>query len=732
MEEGMSSFQRGDFEQAIASWTEAAQLYEKKGTPKQRIEVLTNLSQAYQSIGQHWKAIENLELALVLAEGSADRASAAFVLSNLGSVYIATGPTDKARQHLNEALANARELKDFGLSALILNNLGNLLVSENQYQEAVDAYVEASTIAEKVENAILSLIALSNAATASIRDGQHKKSKKLLDKALDRSKGTADSHDKAYALINIGLGYRELGSHMPRSKDSLVLLAFKAFSEATIVSESINDMRAVSYAWGYLGSLYEDEGRYKEALETTRRANFAAQQVNAPESLYRWQWQTGRLLRQQGKTDEAISAYRHAVDNLHTIRPEISVTYGSKESSFRESLGSMYFELVDLLLQRAATMQDREQQERFLIEAREKVELFKIAELQDYFQDDCVGVGQQGMATLDVVSQSAVVIYPIPLPDRIELLVSFPGGLKRFSVPVGIDALTQEIRDLRRKLEKRTSREYLPHAKQLYTWLIKPLEQDLASLSIDTLVFVPDGALRTIPMAALNDGKEFLVNKFALAITPGLNLTSPGPIRREGIKILSVGLTESSQGFPPLPHVSEELQTIQELYGGRLLLNENFLVSSMEKALQEEAFNIIHVASHGVFDSNVDGTFLLTFDDKLTLDRLDHCVGFLRFREDPLALLTLSACETAAGDDRAALGLAGVAVKAGASSALATLWYVNDRASSLLVSEFYRQLREPKVSRAVALQRAQLKLLSDLRYDHPGYWAPFLLINDWL
>jgi CHAT domain-containing protein len=392
----------------------------------------------------------------------------------------------------------------------------------------------------------------------------------------------------------------------------------------------------------------------------------------------------------------------------------------------------MYFELVDLLLQRAASTQDRDQREDYLIEAREKVELFKIAELQDYYQDDCVGVGQAGVTPLDVVSQSAVVIYPIPLPDRLELLVSFPRGLKRFLVPVGIDALTQEVRDLRRRLEKRTSREYLPHAKQLYAWLIEPLEPDLASLSIDTLVFVPDGALRTIPMAALNDGKEFLVNKFALAITPGLDLTSPGPIRREGIRILSVGLTESSQGFPPLPYVSEELKTIQELYGGRLLLNEDFLVSNMEKALQEEAISIIHVASHGVFDSDVDGTFLLAFDDKLTLDRLDHCVGFLRFREDPLALLTLSACETAAGDDRAALGLAGVAIKAGASSALATLWYVNDRASSLLVSEFYRQLREPKVSRAVALQRAQVKLLSDLRYDHPGYWAPFLLINNWL
>ena len=230
----------------------------------------------------------------------------------------------------------------------------------------------------------------------------------------------------------------------------------------------------------------------------------------------------------------------------------------------------------------------------------------------------------------------------------------------------------------------------------------------------------------------LHDGKRFLIDRYALAVTPGLDLTDPRPIETEDLKLLLVGLSESSQGFPPLQHITEELKAIQGLYGGKTLLNENFLLSSVEETLQNEPFNIVHIATHGKFESDVEETFLLTFDDKLTLDRLDQCVGFFRFREDPLELLTLSACQTAAGDDRAALGLAGVAVKAGARSAFATLWYINDQASSILVSEFYRQLLDPAVSRAVALQRAQLKLLKDLRYEHPGYWSPFLLINNWL
>jgi CHAT domain-containing protein len=400
--------------------------------------------------------------------------------------------------------------------------------------------------------------------------------------------------------------------------------------------------------------------------------------------------------------------------------------------SFRETVGPVYFGLVDLLLQRAASLQDRTQYEPYLVEAREAVELFKAVELQDYFQDDCVDTTRSRVATLEGVAQGAVVVYPILLPDRTELLLSLPTGLQRFTVPVGAQALTQEVREFRLLLEKRTTREYLPHAQQLYNWLIRPIEPALASARADTLVFVPDGPLRTIPMAALHDGQQFLISKYAVATTPGLKLTDPRPVPRRNTRVLALGLTEAVQGFPALPNVSPELDTVQRLYSGEVLLNQQFRIPSVEKELQEKPFNVVHIASHGQFDSDVKKTFLLTFDGKLTMDRLDQVIGRLRFHEDALDLLTLSACQTAAGDDRAALGLAGVAIKAGARSALATLWYINDQASSELVAEFYRQLQEPTISRAKALQRAQVKLLSNWRYEHPGYWAPFLLLNNWL
>ncbi len=732
MSEGMSWFKKGAFGKAISAWLEAARLFEKEERFKEKAETLILLAQAYQSMGQYNNALKSLEVALSLASQSGDRNRIAAILGQRGNTYLAIGNTKEAHKYLTEALSIARDLERPGLTASILNNLGNLFASRGNYREANRMYKESIVLANKIGNKELVAVSLVNAALSSMGDKKYDESESLLKKALDQFATMPPSHDMCYGLINIGLTYYDLSSHLNQSKDRLLVMASKAFKEAASVSDTIGDLQSQSYALGYLGKVCESAGQHQKALELSRRAIFAAQQTNTPESLYLWHWQTGRLLKAQGELDKAIAAYRRAVDALKSTRDEISIIYGRQRASFRESVGPLYFELVDLLLQRAALDNARENYEPYLIEARNMIETLKIVELQDYFRDECVDKAQAKVTSLDAFSKTAIVIYPVLLPDRLELLVSLPEGLKRYPVPVEADRITSEVRKFRKRLEKRISRQYLHHAKKLYDWLVRPIEKDLAFLSIDTLVFVPDGPLRTIPMAALHDGKQFLIERYALAITPGLDLSDPRPIETENLRLLLVGLSKSSQGFPPLPYIPEELKNIQDIYGGKLLLNEKFLLSNLEENLKKETFNIVHIATHGKFESNAQETFILTFDDKLTLDRLDKCVGFFRFREDPLELLTLSACQTAAGDDRAALGLAGVAVKAGARSALATLWYINDQASSTLVSEFYRQLFDPNVSRAVALQRAQLKLLKDLRYEHPSYWSPFLLINNWL
>jgi CHAT domain-containing protein len=168
------------------------------------------------------------------------------------------------------------------------------------------------------------------------------------------------------------------------------------------------------------------------------------------------------------------------------------------------------------------------------------------------------------------------------------------------------------------------------------------------------------------------------------------------------------------------------------LFPGAVLQNEAFVSENLQSELQQTSYSIVHVASHGEFSRKAGESYVLTYDGRLDMDDFERYMSMTTFREQPIELLTLSACQTATGDDRAALGLAGIAVKAGARSALATLWFINDRASAVLVSEFYTQLKNPSLSKVKALQQAQLKLLEDRRYQHPIYWSPFLLIGNWL
>ena len=725
---GAQMYRRGALEAAAASWAEAARAYERQRKPSELADTLTLLARAYQGLGRHQAAIDALQRARTAANKSGDRARLVSVLTGLGSASLAARRADQAETYLREAMALTRGDAE---QSEVLNELGNLAALRNRTDEALEAHRESADHARRAGHRLLAARAATNGARVAHRAGVPLEALKSIDAAHADLNALAPSHEMAQSLITAGLVYRDMRAALPEVSDRLWLTAANVFREAAGAADAVGDVRMASYAWGYLGELYEAEGKHADALRLTRQAIVAAQRTNAPESLYRWQWQSGRLLGAQGRIDDAIAAYRRAVGTLESIRADVAAGADAPQLSFRQSVGPVYLELVDLLLQRAGSLADG-QARPLLVEARESVELLKVAELRDYFRDDCVDAARARVRQLDVVSHSAVVVYPILLADRTELLATLPDGLKRIVVPIGLSELTHEIRRFRQTLEKRTTHEFLPHAQRLYDWLIRPLEGELGRQKTDTLVFVPDGPLRTIPMAALHDGHQFLIARYALATTPGIKLTDPRPLVRDKTRVLAVGVTEAVQGFPPLPFVSAELAAVREVFQGTMLLNEEFRLSALETRLQRQRFNILHIASHAQFERDVADTFLLAHDGRLTIDRLDEMIGLFQRRDEPLELLILSACETAAGDDRAALGLAGIAVKAGARSAVATLWHINDRASSELIAEFYRQLRDPAISRAVALQRAQLALLTDPRYAHPALWSPFLLINNWL
>jgi len=725
---------RGNFEESLPSWRAALDEAATEKDSDGQLKAALGLADALQQLGQYRLAEQALEHADGVAKAGTDKRLQARVESSLGTVYMLTSNPDDAEGLLTKSLALSRGIGDAHLIATALNNLANLHAYQKDNDKALPEYEEGISQAQKSGDKVLAGKIMANLVSCAVEAAAWDEAKKWAYQIIADGPHAPDSHDKAMALLGAGKASVDIFTQNDSSDDDLRLKAFSAYQQAAATARKIQDNRALSYALGYQGELYQMEGKSDDALVLTRHAAILAQELKSPDILFRWQWQIARILGLQKKREPAITAYQSAVATLQSIRHDMSLHYGNinYHSSFREAAGAIYFELADLLLQRADEAKTDAEIQTDLLAARDTAEDLKAAELEDYFQDDCANLLKAKITKVETISTSAAVIYIIPLADRTEILVNMPSGrIEREKSPATATQLEETATAFRVNLEKRTTDEYLEQSTQLYDWLIKPLAPLLANSKIDTLVFVPDGALRTIPMAALSDGDHFLVEKYAIATTPGLTLMEPKPLTAGKNNLIINGLSDSVQGFAPLSYVPDEVRKLNSLYGGPELMNAKFIQPNVDKEFASDTYSIVHIASHGHFDSDARKTFILTYDGKLSLDQLERMIRPSQMKDQPVELLTLSACQTAAGDDRAALGLAGIAVKAGARSAFATLWFVNDEASSILVSDFYTNLHGG-ISKAKALQQAQVKLLTDPRYGHPCYWAPYLIIGNWL
>ncbi|MCS7226988.1 MAG: CHAT domain-containing protein [Gloeomargarita sp. SKYB31] len=315
-------------------------------------------------------------------------------------------------------------------------------------------------------------------------------------------------------------------------------------------------------------------------------------------------------------------------------------------------------------------------------------------------------------------------------------------------IPV-VERFLNTLRDPR----LRTSDAYLKDAQQLYRWLIAPIEPELRARGIETLLFSLDSGLRLLPLAALHDGRQFLVEKYSLSLIPSVNLidTRYRPLRN--VPVLAMG-ADTFVNQSPLPAVPVELRVITEVWPGRQFLNQEFTIERLTQERRQTGYPIVHLATHADFAPGRLENSYIEFgnNQRLPFPQLRR----LPLREpNPVELLTLSACRTAVGDANAELGFAGLAVQTGAKSALASLWYVSDEGTLALMNEFYRNLQQAPI-KAEALRQAQIALLrgqvvlkggelrsvrgnvpvppviaqrGDQPLNHPYYWAGFTLIG---
>ncbi|MBD2181465.1 CHAT domain-containing protein [Aerosakkonema funiforme] len=740
----------GESEAALKTWQQAATTYSQIGDKEGAIGCQINEAQALQNLGLYRRArkiLEEVEVSLQTQPNSLVKATG---LRSLANSLRAIGELEKSRQLLQESLIVAQELRSpaaISAAQFSLGNTNRALANRAKYlentasaktevQAAISAYQQA---AETSNSPIMRVQAQVNQLSLLVEERQFSEAENLrsqihLEQLPVSRRSVFARINFAQSLAKLGNGESEINNRdlqqtlqlpLANNQEIAQILA-KAVQEA----RSIKDTRAESFALGNLGALYELAHQAKEAENLTQQALVLAQAINAADVYYRWQWQLGRLLKTQGDEKGAIAAYNVAVETLESLRSDlvaINADNSDIQFSFRDSVEPVYREFVDLLVStKSEQRQDKLRQARYAIEA------LQLAELDNFFQEACINAKP---VQIDRVDTSAAVIYPIILKDKLAVIFALPeSGLRLYTTLKPESEIASILDELQQDIGRiaANNEQVLRLSQQVYDWIIRPAEAELEKNKVQTLVFVPDGLLRNIPMAALHDGKQYLIEKYSIALTPGLQLLAPQPLRREQFRVLTAGLSEARQGFPALPNVRPELEQIKSQVNSQVLLDKEFTDNNLQQALNVLPFPIVHIATHGQFSSQAEKTFILTWNDKINVKDLDI---LLRRKQQkfsrPIELLVFSACETADGDNRAALGLAGVAVKAGARSTLATLWRVSDDSTAALMVKFYNELAKSGITKAEALRQAQVQLLQSKRYKFPYFWAPYVLVGNW-
>jgi CHAT domain-containing protein len=645
----------------------------------------------------------------------------------LGRLYFEIGEYPLSAQQLDKV---AKLSSDPYVRAEALNTVGAIHSTLNTPSEAEKAFAEAMKFAAEAKSSQLQLTIQTNELRHQLAYGNQSIARMRLAPSWQTLQNQRASANTTELNISLAILYHQSVLNA-KAKPIWRARAIQLLEEAISTSESLGNNLLLGYALGYKGRVLSESSNSEEDLATalalSERAAFLASASQAYESAYLWQWQAARIYNKQAQVTEAIKSYNDAILTLENVRQELIT---GSPFTFHQKVQPLFTELSDLLLTTARAAGGAEKQS-YLKNVQNILEQAKSAELQDYFQNDCVIPDES--VNLDQIEAATAVIYPVILPDRVEVLVNVRDQVHQFVSRIEAGDLKDLVNEFRDQLQVDFGdEEYLEIGEELYDLLFAQVEDLFSENKINTLLVIPDGVLRTIPMAAVYDGEAFMVQRFAIATTPGISLTLPKPLNVENSNFFAGGISEAVQGYVGLPGVPRELQNLEATYGASVLRDANFKRDDLKEQLTSADYSIVHIATHGHFDSNPQESYLLTYDDKLTMDLLEESIGNRKNVGEPLELLVLSACETAAGDSRAALGLAGVALKAGARSAVATLWQISDAATVEIIDTFYEYTAKEGVTKARAMQLAQIRLIEQPRFQHPTDWAPFLMIGNWL
>lgn len=766
-QQGFQFLDRGDASTALERWQAAESAYRQLRLAEGIVGSQVNQSLALQQLGLYPRACTTLvqalalesllcqvgaelEPAIMLESVRAIAATSAHQsgLNSLGVVLTALGKSEVALQVL-QAAATLPQLDPALRSAFALS-IGNAhsdlaLQYRGQY-EAMDDPTSRAKFLNSIQNATkAALLAYDQALTGDERttvqaqvNGLHLLSQlrpwepdnafiqplrvwvqSELDRRLPQIPSLRVSSlppiEAIYAQLNLAETLQRLGQ----------LQSAQPLAESALRSaQSLGNQRAQSFVWGVLAQ----QARGASAVGFYQKALSLARSSQAWDMAYRWERSLGQLAQQQGQSSQAAEYYRAAVQDLDLVRGNLLAIDARAQFSLEDQVEPIYREYLQILF--SSPTPDLAQ----AIAVNHKLQR---VQLENYLR-----CGQLDLVALNQVqspAQNTTKFYVLDSGQQLEVIVQPPNQqLHHYSIPQKlVQAETQVLQSVLQDetFETTTPDEFLPPAQRLYQLLIAPAQRYMPATG--TLVFALDYGLQSIPLGMLHSGQEYLIQRYSVATTLGTQLRQPASLSR--LEALVAGVSQAAPSFdaktaPPglqaLPEVEQEIREIAAVTSAKVLLNQAFTISALQAQMRQR-YPIVHLTTHGQFSSNRDQTFLLAWDKPITVQQLSQLVEERGEQQDSIELLVLSACQTAKGDRRSALGLAGVATQAGARSTVASLWLVDADSTASLMTQFYNRLKQGD-SKAEALRQAELALLAQPETRHPYYWAAFLLAGSWL
>lgn len=642
---------------------------------------------------------------------------------------------------LNKAWALIEKSGDEKQRAQLSQRFALWFSVQGKTQKATEWFLKAAEYAGHAKEAELEIVALLN-----LQRYQQTHAFSDIASLIQTVPNISKRHDYLLSLIDIAKA-RETEFAFSQARHLLEHDQFKRLSA-----------RQKAQLYASLAELYASDQQWKSALNLIQQSIL----LDSSEALLiRWQTLKAQWLEQTGKTELALQSYRRAVEHIQAIRQDIPVYYADGRSSFRETLAPVYLGLINLILNKDLETDSQTS----LKEVQTLWEQFKSAELNDYFKAICAGF-QNTEAELAQTDQNNAIIYPIIFPDRLEILLNIQDQFWRFKSDVSSDMLDKTVGWTYQQI---VNLQDSAANQLLYRWIMQPLLPVLEQNQIKNIIYIPDGVLRKIPLNLLSDGQKYVIDDYLVVTNPGISMlpvdntvkpknkillagmSEPGDVVNELLdkNIINFDIAESGERvltrdlspaqrkarlgelnrFLSLPGVKKELAALSDILETPALENDQFSYESFSQRVLEGQ-NIIHIASHGFFSGDPEKSFIMTHDRLLTMNQLLALFQSEAFVDNPVDLVSLSACQTAEGDDRSPLGLSGVVVQAGVKSAIGTLWPVADEPTQQLFVEFYQHYRNHGKSKAEALQLAQHSLKRNQDYQHPYFWSAFILIGD--